>query len=202
MKQEMIKSMTFTAFLSLALIFMACNQSRRMMSVSTNEAKDIVANWPAKPKEAVDMLMSKYGTPDEITSTMVIWYDKGPWKKTMVMKNEIPHDFPKSHTDFLQQTIEYKVPLGKYDDLARYDGSVIVERTKGTISARCDKEELNFLALNLANDVATGKKTVEQARSHYAMIATKFMNGGTDPYLQGLQFKAMPGSGDPDRPAQ
>ncbi len=48
--------------------------------------------------------------------------------------------------------------MDKYEDLAMFDGSVIVERTKDEISARCDKEEMNLLALNLANDVAAGKK--------------------------------------------
>jgi hypothetical protein len=32
------------------------------------------------------------------------------------------------------------------------------------MSARCDKEAANFLAINLANDVATGVKTMEGAR--------------------------------------
>ena len=41
-------------------------------------------------------------------------------------------------------------------DLARFDGSVIVERTRGEIGARCDKEEMNYLALNLAHDIVTG----------------------------------------------
>ena len=45
-----------------------------------------------------------------------------------------------------------------------------MERTR-EISARCDKEEMNFLALNLANDVATGNKTIEKARIYYAEAA-------------------------------
>jgi hypothetical protein len=58
--------------------------------------------------------------------------------------------------------------------LARYDGSVIVERTKGEISARCDKEEMNFLAINLGNDVVTGKKDVDAARKFYADTAMAY----------------------------
>ncbi|MEX2153654.1 MAG: hypothetical protein WD825_09970 [Gemmatimonadaceae bacterium] len=58
----------------------------------------------------------------------------------------MPHSFPKPHTDLLEQFIDYRVPVDKYDELAAYDGSVIVERTKGEISARCDKEAMNFLA--------------------------------------------------------
>ena len=68
------------------------------------------------------------------------------------------------HPDLLEQFIDYQAPPEMYDELAVYDGSVIVERTKGEISARCDKEEMNFLAINLANDVAIGERTPDEAR--------------------------------------
>ena len=150
------------------------------------------------------MLISKYGTPDEVTNQVIVWRNKGPFMETKLFRTEIPHDFPMPHTDFLQQTISYKVPVGKYDELARYDGSVIAERTKGTLSARCDKEELNFLALNLAHDIVTGKRTVAEARDQYAKIAMKFKQGGTDPYLQGLQFNVSSEgeARDRDKPAK
>ncbi len=64
--------------------------------------------------------------------------------------------------------------------MAQYDGSVIVERTKGEISTRCDEEEMNLLAINLANDVVTGKRSVEEARAFYAETMMAFMNGQSD----------------------
>ncbi len=39
-------------------------------------------------------------------------------------------DFPKSHTDLLEQFIDYKTPLDKFDELVQYYGSVIVEKSK------------------------------------------------------------------------
>lgn len=41
----------------------------------------------------------------------------------------------------LEQVIDYRVSPDKFDELARYDGRVIVKRTRGTMSARCDKQE-------------------------------------------------------------
>jgi hypothetical protein len=38
-----------------------------------------------------------YGKPDEVTPTMVVWHNKGPWKKTVISKMESKHDFPKTH---------------------------------------------------------------------------------------------------------
>ena len=62
---------------------------------------------------------------------MVAWHNNGPWKRSIVYKEEVTHLFPKKHVDVLQQFIDYKVPVDKFDDIASYDGSVIVERTKG-----------------------------------------------------------------------
>ena len=70
---------------------------------------------------------------------------------------------------------------------------------KPQISARCDKEEMNFLALN---DIAMGKKTVHQARDYYVTAVKAFMKGEMDPYVKGLQFNVLKGNtGDRDMPA-
>jgi hypothetical protein len=165
-------------------------------------AQDVIADWPAKPKEAAQAMVAKYGPPGGVTSQALIWWDKGPWKEIVVNRREVPHSFPKPHTDLLEQAIDYRVPPDRFDELAHYDGSVIVERTKGTMSARCDKEEMNFLALNLAHDVVTGKRTVANARKTYADTAMAFMKGEKRPYTQKLQFEvAKGGAGDPDQPA-
>nr|MBA3580323.1 hypothetical protein [Gemmatimonadaceae bacterium] len=110
--------------------------------------------------------------------------------------------FPGPHPDVMQQFIDYRVPLDRYDEMAMYDGSVVVERTNGEMSARCDKEEANFLALNLANDIATGRRTVEDARAMYAREIMAFKQGQGGPYTKGLQFSVpRGGTADPDRPA-
>jgi len=133
---------------------------------------------------------------------MLMWHGNGPWKHTMVLKQEVKHDFPGPHTDLLKQVIDYKVPLDKYDDLAMYDGSVVVERTNGVISATCDAEEANFLAINLAHDVATGKRTVSGARKFYADTMMAFKKGGKPAYTQSLVFKMPKGrTADADKPA-
>jgi hypothetical protein len=163
-------------------------------------ADSVIRNWPAMPQKAARQLIARYGAPQEVTASMVRWRGNGVWKRTIVHREEVPHHFPMPHTDFLEQTIDYRVPPGKYDELARYDGSVIVERTKGEMSARCDKEELNILALNLANDIVTGKRSVDDAREFYAMTAMAFKNGERPPYTQRLMFDVRRSStADPDR---
>ncbi len=132
---------------------------------------------------------------------MLMWRNNGPWKWTRISRETIPHSFPMPHPDLLEQAIDYRVPVDMFDDLARYDGSVMAERTKGELSARCDKEGANFLAINLANDIATGRRTVDDARAYYARAMMTFkQTNQMDPYMQRLQFQ-MPrqDSRDPDR---
>ncbi len=121
----------------------------------------------------------------------------------MVSRDPVEHRFPVPHKDVLEQFIDYRAVPDKLDELARYDGSVIVERSKGEMSARCDKEEMNFLAINLANDVATGKRSVDDARKFYAMTAMAFMKGEKSPYVQKFVFTVPTGgTADPDMPFQ
>jgi hypothetical protein len=199
----MKRVLKLTMGIALFLAIQSISYSQGKSKVSNGETKQILSAWSGKPKEVADEMIKKYGNPNEATPSMLIWYNNGPWKKSILSKEEVPHDFPKAHTDLLQQFLDYKTPIDKFDDLAQYDGSVIVERTKGEISARCDKEEMNFLALNLANDVATGKKTVDEARQYYAKAAMAFMKGEKDPYTQGLKFTVSHGNtGDKDMPAK
>ncbi|HSH38363.1 MAG TPA: hypothetical protein VK993_06230 [Chthoniobacterales bacterium] len=44
------------------------------------------------------------------------------------------------------------MPPEKVSELAKFDGSVIVERTKGEVIARCDMESANFLAINMMHE--------------------------------------------------
>ncbi len=157
----------------------------------------ILAQWPETPRKVVQKTIDKYGPPNEATQSRLIWFDNGPWKRTIIYRDEVPHNFPKPHTDLLEQFIDYQVPIDKYDDLAAFDGSVVPERTKGEMSARCDMEEMNFLALNLAHDIAVGKRTVDDARQFYAETATAFMMSRPAPYTEGLRFE-VPGGGTAD----
>ena len=44
-------------------------------------------------------MIGKYGAPDEITATRLIWHNKGPWKYAELVNEESPHDFPVPHKD-------------------------------------------------------------------------------------------------------
>ncbi len=201
-----------TVLLALTASLPACAQPRpdesgaqaAETSAQPDEARirAMLAKWPADAQTAAADMMTKYGPPQEVTASLLIWRNNGPWKYTMISNYETQHDFPVPHHDVMEQGIDYSVSPDKVDDLAMYDGSVTIDRSQGQIAARCDKEGANFLALNLANDVATGSKTVAGARDYYAKAIDGFMKTGRmDPYMQRLTFAPKANSGFRDRPA-
>lgn len=157
-----------------------------------------LSGWPEASRMAVKEITDKYGKPDGITKNELIWMNKGVWKKICINKKETKHSFPIEHTDMMQTTISYKVPVDIMDELGKFDGSITFDRTQGTMSARCDKEGNNFLALNLAHDIITGKKTVEETRQAYGDIVKEKMNGSNPVYMQKLTFSIQENTADPD----
>lgn len=183
------------------------NPMQTRQSTSTDTTKTTGENamvldttsWPASSRLAVKEITDKYGKPDGVTAEELIWLNKGVWKKIAVTKSESKHSFPVEHTDMMTTTISHKVPQDKMDDLGKFDGSVTFDRTQGTLSARCDQEGNNFLALNLAHDIIAGKKTVDQARTAFGDIVKQKMNGANPAYMQKLTFKPDLNVGDPDK---
>ena len=113
-----------------------------------NAVKTLIKDWPPMSIKAAKQTLDKYGPPNEAAASRLIWYNNGPWKRTIVYRDEVLHNFPAPHTDVIEGFIDYQVPSEKFGELAEFDGSVIVERTKGEVSARCDMEAANILALN------------------------------------------------------
>lgn len=162
-------------------------------------AAAMLAAWPAKQRESGMMLVAKYGAPNVAGDQVMIWYNKGPYKKIELARTEVMHNFPMPHPDYLTATVMHTVPTDKVDDLAQYDGSVWFHRTRGELSAQCDKEEANNLALNLAHEIATGRRTVADARAFYAKTAMALMAGDkSSPYLSGIMFQQEPNAADAD----
>lgn len=170
------------------------------MSMDRNDVQRITASWHPAANEAALSMTDMYGPPMGVTDNMMVWGPSGPWKRIIVYREAVDHDFPMPHPDVLEQFIDYRAPLDRYDELAMFDGSVIVERTKGEMSARCDKEGANFLAVNLADEVATGRRTVDDARRVYGEQIKAMKAGQPAPYTQRLMFTPPPSGNDSDHP--
>lgn len=145
--------------------------------------------WSEDAREAAQFVIDKYGEPDEATDSVLIWNDRKPWKRVVAYRDPDPHNFPAPHKDSVESFLQHSVPTEKISDLARFDGSVVANRTRGELSARCHDEEANALALNLARDIIDGAKTVEQAREYYAHEFLAYRKKEPTPYMEGLRFE-------------
>jgi hypothetical protein len=158
-----------------------------------------IERWPAESREAAELVIKQYGEPDEATDSQLLWLNRGKWKRIVASKTFYKHEFPAPHTDSIECVIDYRVPVGKFSALAQFDGSVIVERTAGEVSARCHDEQANHLALNLMHDIVTGAKDAQAARDYYAKEFADYRRKKPTPYMESLRFKAADdGAADPD----
>ena len=86
---------------------------------------------------------------------------------------------------------------GKAQPITEVHAPGIARAAKG----KGPKSALDALAnaINLAHDIITGKKTVEQARTAYGDIVKEKMNGQNPAYMQKLSFTAQTNTTDPDK---
>ena len=167
--------------------------------VPLSEVTAIIERWPTAPKEGARQMLEQYGPPNEATPTKLFWYRKGPWKRIQITSDVLIHNFPAPHSDFLTQWIDYQVPIDMFDEIGRYDGSCLVDRTAGEAGARCDSEAANVITLNLMHEIVSGQRSVEAAREVYAENMAAYTMGRPAPYAERLLF-AVPreGTEDPD----
>jgi len=154
-----------------------------------HSGSELIAAWPEESREAAQLVIDTYGEPHEATPSYLVWHGVGPWKRMVASKELYAHDFPAPHFDSVESVLDYRVPPEYATALAEFDGSVVVERTAGEISARCHDEQANNLALNLANDIVTDAMTVEEAREYYAKEFLDYRRKQATPYMDALRFR-------------
>lgn len=165
---------------------------------ATTGAEDVISSWPSDSRDVAQTAIDQHGEPDEVTESRLVWRDRGKWKEIVAHKEMWHHEFPFPHNDCLESVTQYAVPLDRVRQVAEFDGSVIVQRTRGYLSANCHDEQVNLLALNLAHDIAQGLRTAGEARRAYVRAMLDFRAGRATPYMDDLQFDPQPSAADPD----
>jgi hypothetical protein len=163
-----------------------------------------LSGWPLAARRVAEQLVRRYGKPQEITAHALAWHGNGEWKRTVLHRTGVKHNFPLPHEDILEQTIDYRVPVDKLGDLAAYDGSLVVDHTRGELTAHCDSEQQNTLMLNLADDIVTGQRTVDEALGYHAQVVRGMQTHVPEAYPQKLKFKPKPSAqtADPGHEAE
>ncbi|MGE3611500.1 MAG: hypothetical protein AB7I27_18050 [Bacteriovoracaceae bacterium] len=176
--------------ISLSLISTSCSSKKHhkekkeevsttgMGRISEEKARAVTASWPEQNKEVMNKLISKYGLPNESTSDSLIWNNNGPWTRTELTNQ--------GNNQMLVQTANLDVPTQKISDLALFNKSIMVNQGQNEISSASNHEELNFLSLNLANDIVNNRIGPFEARKRYSYY-TDYM--GKSNYIDNLHFK-------------
>jgi hypothetical protein len=159
----------------------------------------VVRKWPEGARATAREMIAKYGEPNRFSEGALVWIDNGPWQKTVVYRNAWPHFLGRRDKDYLEQTIAYRVPADKIEDLKRFDRRLEINESRGQLSSRSESEPMNFLALNLADEIVTDKRAVKDARDFMAKTESLARSGKTSPYTKGFLFPHRGASEDPRR---
>jgi len=150
---------------------------------------ETIRHWPKTARIIVRAMLEQYGKPDQVSPRSVAWYNNRPWQTTEVFRDPGTHRRLEWDKDYLRQSVKYYVPEDKIADLKRFDERLRVDTIRGELSSRSDAESMNYLALNLADDIITEKRSVEDARAFYVKTQRLAQSGKMSPYLDRFLFE-------------
>ena len=155
-------------------------------------AERTTAGWQEKGRLAARALIEKYGAPDEVHSAHVVWHGRDPWKKIIV--RDLPPPYAGARTTELgvvEESVVYALRPDQARLLEAFGSTLSWDEKTGELTARSDSEPVNFLRVNLADEVVNGRLTVEQARDAYARLMALEESGKTTGYLAGFRFRTV-----------
>lgn len=170
----------------------------RFDRIAQAAASSLIMHWPGRSRRLAYALIEKYGTPHEATPSMLIWHYNGPWKRTVVHRDGVNHNVPYSHIDILEQTVDTRIRPSLASEVIQFDGSVLIDRTRGEMTAYCENEHANIFLLNLAHDIILGRKTAKEARKILVDTSDFFHSILPNLYRDSLQFTSTVEASDPD----
>jgi len=218
--EDFMKILNFGAMITLALSIVSCamfksppsqksaqstNQQEPQQTVQVmnqdqeafDKAAKLTSGWPDSSMSAAKEIISKYGDPQEATTDSLIWRNVAPFKKIIVHKEVYSHRFPLLHQNALEHVVDYKADLNRVDDVWRYNGSIVLDRTKGEMSSFANNEAMNILGLNLAHDVLSGKISADAARIIFGKETMNYLNGKKTAQISVLRFGNQFQTADP-----
>ncbi len=160
-------------------------------------AEEVSSGWPEKSRLAARLLIARYGAPDVVGSSRLVWQGNGPWKRTIVRDLTRPYaSDPGEELGVIEQTVAYNLTPEQTPVLGAFSDRLSADAAAMELTSRADREELNFLRLNLANDLLLRVVVPADAKAAYARILELEAAGKTTPYLLELRF----GPGRPRTP--
>jgi hypothetical protein len=161
-------------------------------AASAKPLEAVLQGWPKLTRSAAKAMIVKYGKPAHYGDDALVWLNNGPWLKTVVFRDAWTYLPGMKKTDVLEQTIAYEVPLDTIVFLRDFDKRITVDPASNELSVRSESEQMNDLALNLADEIIKGNRSVESARNFYSQTTRLAQAGKSSRYMNGLLFKGHP----------
>jgi hypothetical protein len=89
-----------------------------LRALAGNDAAGVIDEWPSQRREAAVKTVQRYGRPSGVAPGRLVWTGAAPWRRDIVNRDTVPHRFPKPHNDLLEESIAYRVPPDRLDDVA------------------------------------------------------------------------------------
>jgi hypothetical protein len=67
-----------------------------MASTSTIGLEEVLSQLSDQSQEAAHKTMQRYGPPDDVLTSVLMWHNRGPWKRVIVNRDRVPHRFPQT----------------------------------------------------------------------------------------------------------
>jgi hypothetical protein len=155
----------------------------RLRSRQEAQALELIGRWPYLSRMMARQVIEKYGPPQGILADRLIWDSQRPWKQISVFDTEASP---------LEEVVDYDGPAYKFEKPLLFPYGSRVNAFDGELAARSNGEEINRLCLNLADDIARGLRTSEDARRFYLKTIELAVSGKSSPYMEGLRFEVPP----------
>lgn len=151
-------------------------------------ASNLTSGWPDSSVTAAKEMVVRYGEPTEVTRDALIWKNLPVFKRIIVHREVYSNRFPLLHQTPLEHVVNYDAKENRVEEVWKYDGSVVFDRTRGEVTVSGENESMNILSLNLAHSIMQGKMSPSQARIENGKETMNFLNGNRTAMTQALQF--------------
>ncbi len=138
------------------------------------------------PAERLKHVISQFGMPDIIDKSkggVAIWKKKTLegrgfcWDRVELHDEQIPHDDPAPHTDFLYYWYKLHVPKDLQEDVRKLSDSITYDPLKHMLRVRCHGDGPNLATAVLAKRIATKEMTFKEAKESYGPLIFSTQKG-------------------------
>ncbi len=156
-------------------------------SLPRDIAQGVVNRWSTPSAAVGRKLLDQYGLPDDVTINQLTWDRRNGWKRIVVW-NRAPIYRSTADLAVMKHTVAYRLDLKQTAQLLAFNENLEIDLSRGELSSRTGQEGLNYLTVNLADEIVRGLKTVPQAQAAYSRIVALTAAGKSSPYTERLLF--------------